>query len=123
MNKTAFPCTQCGDPLVAKNALGLKLITQGKLIVCDNCRAERSNGRVWSKDTYAEYLKSPQWQERRKRALRLADGRCQVCSNPARDVHHNTYERLGRELDRDLIAVCGRCHDMITKHLKGRNGS
>jgi hypothetical protein len=28
-------------------------------------------------------------------------------------VHHNTYERLGHELDRDLLVVCEAHHRMI----------
>ena len=30
------------------------------------------------------------------------------------EVHHRTYQRLGRELDSDLVALCWSCHDGVT---------
>jgi hypothetical protein len=30
------------------------------------------------------------------------------------EVHHRTYERVGREDDNDLIALCCYCHDEVT---------
>jgi len=31
------------------------------------------------------------------------------------EVHHQTYERVGRELETDLIALCCYCHDEVTE--------
>jgi len=60
---------------------------------------------------YDEYLQTPEWQEKRKEALRRADYRCQLCnSDESLDVHHRTYERRGYELASDLIALCRDCH-------------
>jgi len=62
--------------------------------------------------TYADYLRSPQWQARREWAIAAAGGRCQLCNAAgALDVHHRTYERLGHELPTDLVAICPACHE------------
>lgn len=65
-----------------------------------------------ARDFYLAYLNSPAWKTRRNRALQLADWRCQRCSGK-RDlqVHHRTYDRLGREWDQDLEVVCAACHE------------
>jgi hypothetical protein len=48
--------------------------------------------------------------------LRSADYRCERCGSPgdarSLEVHHLTYERLGRELPEDLMVVCWPCHDI-----------
>lgn len=40
------------------------------------------------------------------------------------EVHHRTYERVGRELVTDLLALCWDCHDIITARASviARNG-
>lgn len=63
---------------------------------------------------YQVYLHSPGWRERRGERLRFAAGRCEICNSSRRvDVHHRTYERLGRELLSDLVALCRRCHGLF----------
>lgn len=60
------------------------------------------------------YLASAHWQRRSRRARRLAGYRCQRCgAERPLDVHHKSYRRLFWEFDRDLIAVCRRCHEKI----------
>jgi hypothetical protein len=60
---------------------------------------------------YREYLKSPWWQAVRRRALALADHRCQDCGwRQGLEVHHRTYERLGQERMADLRVLCRGCH-------------
>lgn len=67
---------------------------------------------------YADYLLSKHWQRTRARALYMAQNRCQspLCwlqRSPAQhrvEVHHLTYERLGREWADDLIVLCVECH-------------
>jgi 5-methylcytosine-specific restriction endonuclease McrA len=67
---------------------------------------------------YARYRRSRHWQE--IRALRFErDGhRCQDCKgksgDPVLEVHHLTYDRLGRERLEDLVTLCQRCHS--TRH-------
>lgn len=61
---------------------------------------------------YREYLQTPEWQDRRMRAMKRAGFRCQVCNayGVRLNVHHRTYERRGHEDDRDLITLCEDCH-------------
>lgn len=67
---------------------------------------------------YKQYLQTPEWQERRKAALKRAGHSCQVCNRRRMlHVHHRTYERRGVELARDLIALCDECHALY--HGKG----
>lgn len=61
-------------------------------------------------ETYTAYLASDAWAQRRKAVLQRTNGKCQRCGNPATEVHHKTYERLGQERDSDLEAVCSTCH-------------
>lgn len=64
---------------------------------------------------YEEYLASEGWQKKRQKIMDRADGTCEDCGRrDATQVHHKTYERLGRERMGDLIAVCGGCH--IQRH-------
>lgn len=65
------------------------------------------------------YLRSDHWRETRLRALEAAGNRCQVCNSDRRlDVHHRTYERLGREAPGDLTVLCRGCHELYhgSKH-------
>jgi len=61
---------------------------------------------------YAEYLETQHWQNVRKRALRRAEYKCQLCNNGdgILHVHHKTYENLGCEENNDLIVLCENCH-------------
>ena len=70
---------------------------------------------------YRAYLQSTAWKRRRQSKLSQADYRCEFrtarpragqphpercCQNRFLEVHHNTYERLGREVDSDLDVLC-----------------
>jgi hypothetical protein len=69
---------------------------------------------------YREYLETDEWKARRKRAMRKAGFRCQVCNRYGvrLNTHHRTYERRGQEYDSDLIVLCQDCH-----YLFHQNGS
>lgn len=65
-----------------------------------------------TRDFYLAYLRSADWRTHRNRALGLANYRCQRCGSTRElEVHHRTYERLGREWDQDLEVVCTACHN------------
>lgn len=71
---------------------------------------------------YQEYLQSPAWKFKRECVLAFWDHSCALCSSPERvEVHHRTYERLGRELLTDLIVLCEKCHEEHHEKL-GRSG-
>lgn len=70
---------------------------------------------------YEEYIKSADWQVKRKAALSRAGGRCQLCRGTKRlNVHHNTYANLGDERDEDLVVLCKKCHDIYHVKRDGR---
>jgi hypothetical protein len=72
-----------------------------------------------AQDLYRDvYLKSDHWLAVRKQALARANGRCQLCNKPARDVHHRTYDRLGAEDPMDLTVLCRRCHDIFHRVMR-----
>lgn len=63
---------------------------------------------------YAAYLRGRHWKRLRWHLVGLSKGKCEFgCGRAVVDVHHMTYERLGEELDIDLLAVCRECHTKI----------
>lgn len=69
--------------------------------------------------SYNAYLQSEEWRRRRAQAIAHAGGRCQLC-NEAKylNVHHRTYERVGKERPEDLTVLCRKCHE----HFHGITG-
>lgn len=71
-------------------------------------------------DWYKLYLNSRYWKQFRRRLLLEANWTCQECGkiDPARDkqrgsrlqVHHLTYERVGKERKKDVVVLCSACH-------------
>lgn len=60
---------------------------------------------------YKEYLKTEHWQHFRKEAVKYFQGKCQLCnSEESLNLHHRTYENLGRETFNDVILLCKDCH-------------
>lgn len=67
---------------------------------------------------YSAYLRTKEWQSRRKAALKRAGYRCQVCNSPDHlEVHHRTYEHIGNELPDDLTVLCDSCHELFSKKM------
>ena len=67
--------------------------------------------------TYQDYLRSPDWQQKRRQKLDRYGGtkrQCAVCASTQRlDVHHLIYRRdLTQTLQADLRVFCRRCHDL-----------
>jgi hypothetical protein len=72
---------------------------------------------------YPTYIKSAAWRKNpaRLKALAEAGGRCRLCHKATPlEVHHATYERLGCEVEGDLISLCGDCHLEVTSFLRAR---
>jgi hypothetical protein len=62
-----------------------------------------------NRSAYQQYLQSPLWRSTRERRLHVAGNRCEFegCGRTfGLEVHHVSYERLGRELDSDMEVVC-----------------
>lgn len=69
--------------------------------------------------TYRDYLKSQEWQLVSKQAKKRAGHRCQLCNASGElHTHHRTYDRLGDELDSDVIVLCSACHAHFHDKLK-----
>lgn len=62
---------------------------------------------------YLLYLLTPEWNEKRKRLIALANYTCQWCNaqNTVLQLHHLTYAHRGDEPDEDLIVLCKDCHE------------
>lgn len=62
---------------------------------------------------YDEYMQSRRWQTRKYKLFKKRGYVCEMCgaSDVPLDVHHKNYDRLGCELDDDLLIVCrDECH-------------
>lgn len=61
---------------------------------------------------YWLYLRTPEWRRTRAAALVRAGNRCSLDATHVKglEVHHSSYERLGKELDSDLTVLCRSCH-------------
>jgi hypothetical protein len=65
---------------------------------------------------YREYLKTPEWDEKRRAAYRRANYRCQLCnaSGVQLHAHHRSYEKRSKEgEEEDLIVLCATCHERV----------
>ena len=61
---------------------------------------------------YEQRIRSAQWKNMRADLIRMRGPRCERCGcGPPLELHHKTYERMGRELLSDLELLCRTCHD------------
>lgn len=62
--------------------------------------------------TYKEYLRSADWDLRRRAELLRANYRCERCGddNAELHVHHKTYKHLFHERAGELEVLCKSCH-------------
>ena len=72
---------------------------------------------------YLAYLASPEWAAFRQTYYRTHARACAACEAPTFvDLHHVTYERLGRESVGDVVPLCRRCHDDVHNAHKQAGG-
>jgi hypothetical protein len=124
-------CLDCGEKVEAVKRVALtddqeRYALPWNQELQDQKRAERSEAfrqiqdELWAqrRADHAEYLQSPEWQERRRLRLEQDNHRCQArlsgCSNLATQVHHLTYESWGNEPLFELVSVCRSCHEQIS---------
>ena len=76
--------------------------------------AKQNRQKALDKMPYNEYLKTDEWQQKRKAAHKKAGGYCQNCGrlirNTTSDTHHLRYAPRGKEAQSDLIVLCRDCH-------------
>jgi hypothetical protein len=119
-----FACRKCGDEYHGLAYSWSQIKAPGSDMFCEQCgqfeeeaKRERLSQLRWM--PYADYLKTDHWQSIRAETLDRCDNQCMVCNQDhGLDVHHRTYERRGRELPGDTIALCRWCHDLF--HANGR---
>jgi hypothetical protein len=67
--------------------------------------------------TYAEKLKSPEWQKRRLDILNRDNWACQYCTDTKAQLHVHHLKYSGdpiKEPDENLITACCACHQIIS---------
>ena len=71
---------------------------------------------------YDNYLRSQAWAETRERFFEQV-GRLCICGEPATQVHHKTYDNIGKEaLLTDLSGLCNRCHTGVPRKRNNNTG-
>jgi hypothetical protein len=85
---------------------------------------ERKRGYTVTGQPYKLYLRSPEWAEvkRRYRSSKLPQT-CVVCGSKKVDLHHKTYERLGKERLTDLVPLCRSHHKWLHRRVKAGTAS
>lgn len=88
-------------------------ITDAKQKITSDCEKKAQRLKELATMPYVEYLKTPEWNAIRLRALKRVKYRCQVCNKKTvLNVHHRTYERRGNEKPSDLVVLCSGCHKL-----------
>lgn len=64
---------------------------------------------------YTQYISSDDWVKRRHDYYLTHKRLCRSCGSKERTIHlhHRTYDRLGSEIDDDLIPMCVHCHENL----------
>jgi len=95
----------------AKLAKKLEEIERNQWLLDHKKMSKLSRKKAWTKEDYKVYLRTNSWRKRRDEAINRAGGRCEKCNSTRRlDVHHLTYERIGKEDPGDLQVLCRSCH-------------
>ena len=105
----------------------IDLLDKALKLKLDFQEARQLRGDIWHailtenrNDNYQIYLKSKAWAETREKFFEQVGGLC-VCGGTATEVHHKTYENIGKEeLLTDLVGLCKECHrEFHKKDYKG----
>lgn len=73
---------------------------------------------------YNDYINSITWKNFKLRYYADHPRRCSACGVDGQvDLHHMTYERIGREWDDDVVPLCRHCHYAVHTQHRSSNGS
>lgn len=96
---------------------GKALDTEDKAALSEKrqkAKEEKQRARYGGYLSYQEYLKSDIWKNKRTEIFILYDYKCYVCGdNKELHCHHKSYDRVGKELNEDLVPLCKLCHDFL----------
>lgn len=82
----------------------------------------RKAGRGKYSPEYKAYLRSPEWDARRRSALDRDGHQCRGCGVKKNlQVHHIRYDNLGREPLEDLTTLCVECHKAVHRTIANRH--
>jgi hypothetical protein len=59
---------------------------------------------------YTEYMNSPEWKKKRDEIMIRDNYTCNICGNPAQQVHHLSYVHKPDEYTWELVSLCKDCH-------------
>ena len=106
-------CARCGDEIeLTPYAASLG----NRDIMCRNCLRMPPKPKM-TPELYHEYLQTEHWQTFRKSILAKRGHRCQVCGRSGKvSLHPNCYDRIGGEIDGDVIVLCETDGDHVGCH-------
>ena len=95
----------------------IDLLDEALALNPDFQEARNLRGEIWHAiltknrdDNYKIYLKSDAWTDTRKKFFEQV-GRLCICGGTATQLHHKTYENVGKEdILKDLVGLCDECH-------------
>ena len=68
----------------------------------------------------SEYPNHSEFKKNRIKVLQRTEGKCEICKEPAKIVHHIDGDKSNHSLE-NLIAVCFNCHDTLHCNANGRS--
>ena len=97
-----------GDKLSEETKLKISKALKGKYIGEKNMK--EMNGR-WNGGN-SDYPNHAEFKRARVKVLKKSKGKCEICGEPAKIVHHIDEDK-GNHLLNNLIAVCRTCHEPL----------
>ena len=72
-----------------------------------------------AEDVYrSHYLQSEAWKDKKTQVFKRDGHRCVCCNKKATDIHHRTYQNIGKEPLSDLASMCRDCHNIADRQRK-----
>ena len=103
------------NPLVDDCEIAIELLNKAVELYPDFSEASIFREAVWHcllkslGGAYENYLRAPAWKVKRDAVIQRDGGQC-ICGAQATEVHHKTYNNIGKEPLSDLVALCQECH-------------